>query len=250
MTALVRYVIDLIRTTKPALPRAESVFLQKQYQMHNVARLRHLESLALPIAGKSVLEFGAGIGDHTFFYLTKGCRVVSTDVRRELLEVLTSRFDVTALVINAETDRQKIQALDKVDIVHCYGLLYHIQTPMEFLQSLGSKCDLLLLETCVSHDLREDGEYIVRENSQDPTQAISGLGCRPTRRWVYNVLRGSFRHVYFPRTQPAHPEFPVNWGIELEDRSKLIRAVFIASQTDLGDNCYLTSSAPLKYGSV
>ncbi len=77
--------ITFLRSNTKGKASAESFFLSKHYQMHNVARLSHLESLGLPINGKSVMEFGAGIGDHTFYYLTKGCRMVTTDVRSELV---------------------------------------------------------------------------------------------------------------------------------------------------------------------
>ena len=232
------------KTTNASL---KNTFLNKSYQIHNVARLSHLESLGLPIIGRSVIEFGAGVGDHTFYYLTKGCRLVTTDARNELVEFIKERFDVTALTINVETDIEKIKKLEKCDIVHCYGLLYHIRNPKEFLNALNSVCKLLLLETCVSHDLREDGEHLVSEDINNPTQAFSGGGCRPTRKWIYNVLRENFRYVYVPKTQPNHPEFPLNWENEMEDRSRLIRAVFVASQTDLGNNTHLTSSIPLLY---
>ena len=62
--------ITFLRSNTKGKASAESFFLSKHYQMHNVARLSHLESLGLPINGKSVMEFGAGIGDHTFYYLT------------------------------------------------------------------------------------------------------------------------------------------------------------------------------------
>jgi len=35
------------------------------YLRHNARRLEHLNSLGLDISGRSVLELGAGIGDHT-----------------------------------------------------------------------------------------------------------------------------------------------------------------------------------------
>ena len=239
--------ITFLRSNTKGKASAESFFLSKHYQMHNVARLSHLESLGLPINGKSVMEFGAGIGHHTFYYLTKGCRMVTTDVRSELVEFIKKRFDVEAFIINAETDIGKIRKFEKCDIVHCYGLLYHIKNPLEFLQSLSDKCDLLFLETCVSHDLRPDGAHIVSEDIENPTQAISGHGCRPTRQWIYNVLKAKFTFVYFPKTQPDHPEFPLKWGIAMEDRTKLIRAVFIASQKDLGTNPNLTPLLPVEY---
>lgn len=206
-----------------------NTFLAKDYQRHNVARLRHLESLALPIAGKSVLEFGAGIGDHTYYYLIKGCEVTSTDARPELLEFIKRRFDNTVIELDVEQDVRKIQELPKFDIIHCYGLLYHISNPKEFLEAIRNKTNLLLLETCVSSDSRESGPHVLTENANNPTQSKSGKGCRPSRDWIHNLLKGLFPFVYMPLTQPEHPEFPKDWSKPLEDRNALIRAIFVAS---------------------
>src|ERR1051326_7281244 len=54
-------------------------FLWPEYQQHNVSRLQHLESLGLDLAKKSVLELGAGIGDHSLFYLYRNCRVLAVE---------------------------------------------------------------------------------------------------------------------------------------------------------------------------
>jgi len=54
-------------------------FLSYHYQRHNQRRLEHLASLGLDIAGCTVLEVGAGIGDHTSFFLDRGCEVVTSD---------------------------------------------------------------------------------------------------------------------------------------------------------------------------
>ena len=54
-------------------------FHSTPYLSHNARRLEHLASLNLPIHGSSVLEVGAGIGDHTTFYTDRGCAVVATE---------------------------------------------------------------------------------------------------------------------------------------------------------------------------
>jgi hypothetical protein len=43
------------------------------------------------------------------------------------------------------------------------------------------------------------------------TQALRGVGCRPTRLWVYNRLKRLFPFVYLPSTQPTLPDFPTEW---------------------------------------
>lgn len=46
-------------------------FHSYDYLRHNARRLEHLASLGLPITGRSVLEVGAGIGDHSHFYIDR-----------------------------------------------------------------------------------------------------------------------------------------------------------------------------------
>ena len=55
----------------------EGTFHSWHYLRHNARRLEHLASLQIPIRGKSVLEIGAGIGDHSSYYLDRGCTVTS-----------------------------------------------------------------------------------------------------------------------------------------------------------------------------
>ncbi|SRR5260221_9198174 len=221
-------------------------FLSQSYQLHNVARLSHLESLGLPLSGKSVLEFGAGVGDHSLYYLIKNCRVTATDSRPELVGFIKKRLGITTMKIDVKRDIEDIKVLPHFDIIHCYGLLYHVPNPEEFIFSIKGKSDLLLLETCVSHDFRENDPYVVREDSSNPTQASSGLGCRPTRGWIFERLKKVFPYVYLPVSQPNHEEFPKDWSSPLEDRSKLIRAIFIGSTAPV-KNDSLTSQLIKKY---
>jgi hypothetical protein len=73
----------------------------------------------------------------------------------------------------------------------------------------------------------------VREAQADPSQAWSGIGCRPTRAWVFSRLRANFEFVYVPRTQPWHEEFPLDWSAASAaswPATRLIRAVFVCSR--------------------
>lgn len=216
-----------------------NTFLSGAYQKHNVARLGHLDSLGLPLRTKRVFEFGAGIGDHSYYFLTRGCQVTASDSRPELLTLIKNRFGIPTLQLDIENDLSKIKDLPFFDVMYCYGVLYHISNPVEFIKSLAGKCDIFLLETCVSHDLREPGPHLVTEDLNNPTQASSGTGCRPTRDWIFRNLKEVFPYVYLPKSQPEHEEFPKDWTHAMEDRSKLIRAVFIASTSPL-DNTALT----------
>lgn len=220
--------------------RMESQFLRAQYQLHNIARLSHLDSLGLDLREKKVLELGAGIGDHTLYYLYKGCQVVPLEGRQELCDVIKSRLDIDAVKINFETDLEQLSSFRSFDIVHCYGLLYHLSNPGEFLAAVCKTGKLFLLETCVSTDDSPDPISIVTENHTDSTQAISGQGCRPTRKWLFDELKKYYQHVYCPITQPKHPEFPLDLRANIGG-DQLTRAVLVASMQAL-DNIKLNST--------
>lgn len=219
-------------------------FLNPYYQQHNVARLCHLESLGLDLSNKKVLEFGAGVGDHTIYYLFKNCNVLPTDARLELVEIIKNRYGIRAEVFDAEKDLEKLEEFEYFNIIHCYGVLYHLNNPEKFIEAVSSIGETLLLETCVSPDHRPVDVYCIKENHNDLTQAVSGIGCRPSRKWVENELKKYFEFVYYPKTQPDHLEFPLDWNSQPQE--SLIRAIFIASHIEI-INSNLTRKMPNIY---
>ncbi|MBD1927049.1 class I SAM-dependent methyltransferase [Trichocoleus sp. FACHB-90] len=219
------------------------VFNSYHYQRHNQRRLEHLVSLGLDIAGSSVLEVGAGIGDHTNFFLDRGCQVVSTEARPENLEILNLRYPHIT-VRHLDLDNPDPTFNELFDIVYSYGLLYHLKNPIEAIEFMSRCCrKMLLLETCVSFG-EEELINPCTEPAESPSQAVSGQGCRPTRKWVYNQLKQYFDFVYMPITQPHHEEFPIDWASP-PTTEILTRAVFIASRKKL-NNQLLTENIPLK----
>jgi ubiquinone/menaquinone biosynthesis C-methylase UbiE len=207
-------------------------FHSDHYLRHNARRLEHLASLRIPVSGMTVLEVGAGIGDHSTYYLDRGCTMLMTEERSENLEILRRRFpDQNIRCLNMEKPEPLSEA--PFDVVHCYGLLYHLQNPENALRFLSSVCrGKLFLETCVSFG---DDEAInpVSELQINPTQASSGIGCRPTRPWLFKTLRQLFEHVYVPQTQPNHEEFPLDWTTRDHPPDRLSRAMFIASREEI-----------------
>ena len=222
---------------------SKDVFLSYHYQRHNQRRLEHLAGLGLNIAGSTVLEVGAGIGDHTSFFIDRGCQVVTTDARQENIRILRSRYPVRVLHLDLDDPPETFNEL--FDIIYCYGLLYHLKNPTNAIEFMSSCCrKMLLLETCVSFG-DEDLLNTCIEDALNPTQAISGTGCRPTRRWIYNQLKRHFEFVYLPITQPNYEEFPIDWTSPPHLNKTLTRAVFIASRQKI-INKLLVEEIPMK----
>jgi Methyltransferase domain len=228
----------------PTVPVPQDIFWSAHYLRHNQRRQEHLASLGLELAHRTVLEVGAGIGDHTSFFLDRGCTVIVSEAQEQNLAVLRVRYpdlDVRSI----DLDHPPAEPM-RVDIVYCYGTLYHLERPAEAIAWMARCANrLLLLETCVTAGNSE--ELFRVEEQPGPEYAASGQGCRPTRPWLRTELAKNFPYVYCTVTQPWHEEFPLDWSDpELQNR-QLIRSVFVASRSRL-DNPMLTESLPVRQG--
>src|SRR5262249_34426369 len=176
----------------------------------NRARLEHLASLGLDLAGKTVLDVGCGVGHLAQFFVQRRCEVICIDGRAENIESLRTRYPgVPARVVDI---RCGLPAdLGPFDVVFCYGLLYHLEDPVAALRHLARACtEMLLLETLVC-DSREPVMQLVDEPVV-ANQAVGGLGSRPSPSFVAMALnRGGFPLVYGPVCAPAHPDFTFSW---------------------------------------
>lgn len=104
-------------------------FFSPYYREHNQARLEHLASLGLPLVNRRVLELGSGPGDHTGFYIERQCAMVAVDARQECLDVLRQRYPEVTTVQCDLNSPEKLLGLGSFDVVHCYGILYHLERP-------------------------------------------------------------------------------------------------------------------------
>jgi len=222
----------------------ENTFHSSRYLLHSEKRIEHLNSIGLPITkDMTVLEVGAGIGDHTKYFIDIGCDIVTTEGRQENVALLNKYVG----------DRAKVELLDlenpspnliydkEFDIVYCYGTLYHLSNPGLALNYLSKKCKgMFLLETCVSFGNNKVVNNI-KEIVRDPSQSLSGTGCRPTRTWLYDKMKSLFQYVYLTKTQPDHCEFPTNWLVPSKQQSS--RVVMFGSRFPI-ENKLLLESLP------
>jgi SAM-dependent methyltransferase len=237
----------------PEAPAPDPIagFRTLHYLRHNARRQEHLATLGLDLANKRVLELGAGIGDHTTFFLDRGASVVAVEPRPENVAFFSASIanagyagapPLTLHAMDVETAATRLRG-ERFDVVYCYGLLYHVPDPLVVLKFAREVCTgLLLLETCVSFGSHEAVNN-VSELAADATQAVTGTGCRPTRPWAFRRLQELFEHVAMPVTQPWHEEFPLDWTVAPPPPPRLTRAVFVASRTPLA-NPLLVAAVP------
>ena len=187
-----------------------ATFQDPYYKDINRRRQEHLASLRLPLANRSVLELGSGPGDHTPFFLERGCAVLVTDGRDVIVEALKSRYPHLP-VAKIDLDRPPPRFF-AADVVYSYGLLYHLENPGQGIDWMAAHTrSMLLLSTVVSFG----AQSALRHTDEDAvilSQSMHGVASRPTRRWVFDRLRMAFSYVYMPVTQPSHPSFPLDWS--------------------------------------
>ncbi len=217
---------DVLFISRSKLNQVRDEFHSDHYLSHNARRLEHLSSLNIPFHGMRVLEVGAGIGDHTSFYVDRGCTVMSTEGRTENLMLLRQRWASQSRVSvrMLDMDHPVLPESATFDLIHCYGLLYHLNNPAEAICFMSKHGQMLVLETCVSLDEGMDINH-VNEPLNSPSQALHGIGCRPHETWVLQTLREYFHEAFVTPKQPDHPEFDRN---EALTKGGLFRRVFIA----------------------
>jgi 2-polyprenyl-3-methyl-5-hydroxy-6-metoxy-1,4-benzoquinol methylase len=214
-------------------PTPFDIFTTPSQRRLDQARLDHLDSLGLDLAGRTVLEVGAGLGSLTEFFEKRGCQVLATEGRRDNVAEMARRYPqrrVERLDLDDPDDLAGLPRLGQFDIVFCYGTLYHLTEPRPALQALAGVCACwLLLETCVTPGTHT-AIHPVRE-SETFDQSIRQVGCRPTRPWIMSTLAEYWGHAYVSRLQPKHKQFEVDWSVPLKHGNH--RAVFVGSKSPL-----------------
>jgi SAM-dependent methyltransferase len=200
----------------------------------NRARMANLEAMALPLTGKRVLDIGCGVGHLGAKLAQMGASVVCVDGREGNISSLRTRYPhLEAHVGNVETE--PLSRFGRFHVVFSYGLLYHLENPLQSLRNMESVCDeMLLLETIIcDHQLA-----LVRmeDESTDVNQALGGVAGRPTPHYVVLALnRIGFPFVYAPATPPEHEDFRFEWRNNLDTArdGHNLRCIFVASRKEL-----------------
>jgi SAM-dependent methyltransferase len=201
----------------------------------NEARLAHLALLDLPIDGRRVLEVGAGVGRLTGFFIDRGCSVVVTEAEARSENVAELRRRLPAVDAREADVEESLVYLGRFDVAFCYGVLYHLESPLRALRNMAAVCDdLLLIETMVC-----DTRFPVlrlEDETKSVNQALRGVAHRPSPSYLALALnRIGFDHVYNATDPPDHPDYRFSWldNMDTARSGALLRGVFVASRKPL-----------------
>jgi SAM-dependent methyltransferase len=200
----------------------------------NAARIEWLAQAGLPLDGARVLDAGCGVGHFISFYAMRGCTVVAVDGRPENVAELRRRHPhVEAHIVDVQ--HLDPQAFGVFDVIHCFGLLYHLDSPVAALRNLSAMCGrLLVLETMVCDSSRPVAVLV--DETRSASQALAGMGSRPSPAFiVFALSRVGFNYVYGAKEPPRHPEFEFDWRDNLDTTrdGHPLRCVLVASREPL-----------------
>jgi hypothetical protein len=175
----------------------------------------HLSTLehVLHISNSSVLELGAGIGEHTEWLLSRGCSVLASDARMANVRFLQRwlgkcpwRRDEIHEPRNVAKTATAVLDLENLpdhfhdfDMIYASGILYHVSNPQRVLE-WGSRHtkSTLILSTCVA---LQNTHVPVMYGYDEDTGALNQAtvsGSRPTLAWIIMTLKQNFEAVYMP----------------------------------------------------
>lgn len=176
-------------------------------QTLNQLRWEVMLGTGLPLAGRTIFEPGAGIGDQTEWLLAQGARrVIVSDGREHNLNVIRKRFAadprVTPVLGNLETCLE-LPAFQQIraDLVYLWGVYYHIHDPLDHFPVL---CGLARIAPVVVFDYLESAtgaDWLEGYNYDHPTTSISRKSWRPTQATMMAGIRKAFGHAYLPVRQ-------------------------------------------------
>jgi SAM-dependent methyltransferase len=199
----------------------------------NQARIANLKAMGLSLAGKRILDIGCGVGHLAVRLVEMGSTVVCVDGREQNIASLRTRYPhLEAHVGNVENEA--LSRFGRFHIVFSYGLLYHLENPLQSLRNMESVCDeMLLLETIICD--HQSAIVRVEDESTDVNQALGGIAGRPTPHYVVLALnRVGFPYVYAPVTPPDHEDFRFEWrnNLDCARDGHNLRCIFVASRTE------------------
>jgi SAM-dependent methyltransferase len=144
---------------------------------------------------KRVLDVGCGVGHHSAFCTEAGAEVVGVDGRPENIAAMATLYPKVTGVVG-DPQKTDLTPLGSFDIVHCFGLLYHVESPVAALRRLAAVCREQLMWRW---------------------------------RWI------GFAHVYGTTAPPDHPDFLFEWRNSLDTArdGHNLRCILVASRSAL-----------------
>lgn len=205
-------------------------FDRKEYRALIEAREQTLRSIVKrlkPALGLSTaVDVGCGVGFFSQTLAECGLSACGFDARAENIDEARRRFPGIPFE-RADVEAREISRLGQFDLVLCFGLLYHLENPLQATRNLSAiteKC--LVLESMCLPD--ERCSLLLREEPRQDDQSLTEIACYPSESTLVKVLyRAGFARVHRVTPLPDHDDFR-----ETHEHRKR-RTVLVASRVSI-----------------
>ncbi len=171
------------------------------------ATIRRVVRALKPALGlHNALDAGCGVGFFTQTLTELGLATRGFDGRFENVVEARKRFPKIAFE-RGDIESAEIAALGTFDLVLCFGLLYHLESPMRAIRHLRALTGkgLLLESMCVPGD---DAHMLLRDEPLQQDQSLTDVAFYPSEPSLVKMLyRAGFAHVYRVPRLPEHDDF-------------------------------------------
>jgi FkbM family methyltransferase len=185
-------------------------FDQREYRRLIEARgetIRRVMSSLKPALGlANAVDAGCGVGFFSQTLAECGLNVCGFDARPENVDEARRRFPGIPFE-QADIEDHRICQLGRFDLVLCFGLLYHLENPLQAVRNLRAiteKC--LLLESMCLPD--ERCTLLLRQEARQEDQSLKDMACYPSEGSLVKMLyHAGFAKVYRVTSLPNHDDF-------------------------------------------
>jgi len=185
-------------------------FDRKEYRALIEAReqtLRQIVKKLKPALGlASAVDVGCGVGFFSQTLAEYGLQVCGFDARADNVAEARRRF-LGIPFEQGDIEDREVSRLGQFDFVMCFGLLYHLENPLQAIRNLRAiteKC-LLLESMCLPG---QKCSLLLRQEPQQEDQSLSEIACYASESGLVKMLyRAGFAKVYRVVTLPDHDDF-------------------------------------------
>lgn len=222
---------------------AKWVFDQEHYQALNASRERVLRNLIQelrePLALRSAIDIGCGLGHFSSSLSSLGLRVVGVDARQKNVDEARRRHpDIEFHVLDAE--QVFTSRFGQFDLVLCFGLLYHLENPFRVIRNLAGLSTKLALIEGVVYPSSEPIMALLDENELND-QGLHHLAFYPSEACLAKMLfRAGFLNCFLLDPMPDHPFF------QPQSNSFRMRSMLAASTIALPSKLLTPYSEPVQ----
>jgi FkbM family methyltransferase len=189
------------------------------------ATIRRVVSALKPGLGlRNALDAGCGVGFFAQSLSEMGLETRGFDGRFENVVEARKRFPKIAFE-RGDIECPEIAGLGTFDLVLCFGLLYHLESPMRAIRHLRALTGKgLLIESMCAPG--EDARMVMRDEPSQHDQSLTDVAFYPSESCLVKMLyRAGFVNVYRVKQLPGHDDFR-----ETQDHARRRTMLFASHQ--------------------